>query len=131
VADTRFIGVDLAWREGSANLVANETGVAVIDGDGQILDAGWTRGVQQTTGWADRAAGDGDAVMFADAPLAGELRVGWITPRAGCRSIAAGPEGCSSRWWARAQGPLICLVRVALGAESGQGPLGDGGARSL
>src|SRR6185312_7641748 len=44
-------------------------GVAVIDGDGQILDAGWTRGVQQTTGWADRAAGDGNAVMFADAPL--------------------------------------------------------------
>jgi len=69
VTATRFIGVDLAWREGSADLVANETGVAVIDGDGQILDAGWTRGVQQTAGWADRAAGDGNAVMFADAPL--------------------------------------------------------------
>lgn len=40
VAGTRFIGVDLAWREGSADLVANETGVAVIDGDGKILDAG-------------------------------------------------------------------------------------------
>jgi predicted RNase H-like nuclease len=69
VTGTRFIGVDLAWREGTAGLAANETGVAVIDRDGQILDAGWTRGVQQTTGWADRAAGDGDAVMFADAPL--------------------------------------------------------------
>jgi predicted RNase H-like nuclease len=50
-------------------LVANETGVAVVDGDGQILDAGWTRGVGQAIGWADSAAGDGDAVLFADAPL--------------------------------------------------------------
>ncbi len=28
-----------------------------------------TRGVKQTISWADTAAGDGDAVMFADAPL--------------------------------------------------------------
>ena len=69
VADARFIGVDLAWREGNADLVANETGVAVIDRDGKILDAGWTRGVEQTIGWADTAVGDGDAVLFADAPL--------------------------------------------------------------
>ena len=38
-------------------------------GDGQILDAGRTRGAGKTTGWADRAAEDGHAVMFADAPL--------------------------------------------------------------
>jgi predicted RNase H-like nuclease len=69
VTHTRFIGVDLAWREGSADLAANETGVAVIDGNGRILDADWTRGVEQTIGWADKAARDGDAVMFADAPL--------------------------------------------------------------
>jgi len=69
VTDTRFIGVDLAWREGTGDLLANETGVAVIDRNGQILDAGWTRGVKQTISWADTAAGDGDAVMFADAPL--------------------------------------------------------------
>jgi hypothetical protein len=76
VADTRFIGVDLAWREGSADLVANETGVAVIDGDGQILDAGWTRGVEQTIGWADRAAGDGGAVMFRRRAARGRQREG-------------------------------------------------------
>jgi predicted RNase H-like nuclease len=68
VTATHFIGVDLARREGSADLAANETGVAVIDQDGRILDAGWTRGVEQTIGWADSAE-DGDAVMFADAPL--------------------------------------------------------------
>jgi predicted RNase H-like nuclease len=40
VTATRFIGVDLAWREGSADVAANETGVAVIDENGQNLDAG-------------------------------------------------------------------------------------------
>jgi predicted RNase H-like nuclease len=69
VADTRFLGIDLAWREGNSGLLANESGVAVIDGGGRILDAGWTRGVEQTTGWADIAAGDGEVLMFADAPL--------------------------------------------------------------
>jgi len=69
VTGTRFIGVDLAWRPGTADHLANKTGVAVIDGDGQILDAGWTRGVQHTLGRADRTAGAGNAVMFVDAPL--------------------------------------------------------------
>ena len=50
-------------------LVASQTGVAVIDGDGQILDAGWARGAGQAIGWADSAVGDGDTVLFADAPL--------------------------------------------------------------
>ena len=31
-------------------LVANQTGVAVIAGDGQILDAGWARGAGQAIG---------------------------------------------------------------------------------
>ena len=69
MADVRFLGVDLAWREGNGDLLANETGVAVIDGTGQVIDSGWTRGVEQTLDWADNAAGDGDAVMFVDAPL--------------------------------------------------------------
>jgi predicted RNase H-like nuclease len=69
VTGTWFIGADLAWRDGTAGLAANETGAAVTGGDGQILDAGRTRGAGQTTGWADRAAEDGHTVMFADAPL--------------------------------------------------------------
>jgi predicted RNase H-like nuclease len=70
VAGSRFLGIDLAWREGNGSLLANETGVAVIDADGRIVDAGWTRGVQHTIDWANSAAGDGDAFMFVDAPLA-------------------------------------------------------------
>ena len=76
VTGTRFIGVDLAWREGSADLVANETGVAVIDADGRVLDAGWKRGVEQTIAWVDSAAADGDAVMFVDAPLVVRNEIG-------------------------------------------------------
>jgi predicted RNase H-like nuclease len=69
VAHTRFIGVDLAWQEGSGDLLANETGVAVIDEDGRIPDAGWTRGVEQTIDWAENVSGNGDSLMFVDAPL--------------------------------------------------------------
>jgi predicted RNase H-like nuclease len=65
----RFLGVDLAWREARADRPANETGVAVIDADGRVLDAGWTRGVEETLAWANAAAGDGDALMFVDASL--------------------------------------------------------------
>lgn len=66
---TRFLGVDLAWREGRDGLPANETGVAVVDPAGQILDAGWTRGVPDTLAWANAAADGHDAVMFVDASL--------------------------------------------------------------
>jgi len=69
MAVTRFLGVDLAWREGRDDLPANETGVAVLDPAGRILDAGWTRGVPDTLDWADAAAGHRDAVMFVDASL--------------------------------------------------------------
>lgn len=66
---TRFLGVDLAWREDRAELLANETGVAVIDSRGTVRGAGWTRGVEKTLAWAQAAAGAGDALMFVDAPL--------------------------------------------------------------
>jgi predicted RNase H-like nuclease len=66
---TCYLGVDLAWREDRPGLPANETGVAVIDPDGRVLDAGWTRGVEQTLAWAEAAAGGGSALMFVDAPL--------------------------------------------------------------
>jgi predicted RNase H-like nuclease len=63
------VGVDLAWRDSSDGLRANETGVAAIDSAGAILEAGWTRGVDDTLAWATASAGDGHALMFLDAPL--------------------------------------------------------------
>ena len=65
----RYLGVDLAWREDRPGLPANETGVAVIDSRGQVLDVGWPRGVEAALAWAGAAAGAGDALMFVDAPL--------------------------------------------------------------
>lgn len=69
MAVTRYLGVDLAWRESRADLPVNETGVAVIDSGGRVLDAGWTRGGEETIAWANAAADSGDAFMFVDAPL--------------------------------------------------------------
>lgn len=40
MAATRYLGVDLAWREDRPGLPANETGVAVIGANGEVLDAG-------------------------------------------------------------------------------------------
>ena len=68
--------MDLAWRESRAGLPANETGVAVIDSGGQVLDAGWVRGVDESIAWAQQAAGDGDALIFVDAPLVVRNTVG-------------------------------------------------------
>ncbi|GAA4679901.1 DUF429 domain-containing protein [Frondihabitans cladoniiphilus] len=47
----KFVGVDLAWGEGSAMKPANETGLCVIDADGRVLDAGWARGIPAVADW--------------------------------------------------------------------------------
>ena len=65
---TRFIGVDLAWGEGTAGRAPNETGFAVLDESGQILDAGWTRGVDETVEWLASYAIPGSLIAI-DAPL--------------------------------------------------------------
>lgn len=107
MATARYLGMDLAWREASASLPANETGVAAIDSRGQILDAGWRCGVDDAVAWADAVAGVGAAVMFVDAPLVVrnetgqrlcETQVGrlnWATTPNG-RAISAGHDGF--RW---------------------------------
>ena len=63
-----FIGVDLAWNEGSDKKAANESGVVVLDATGRVVDAGWTRGVEETVAWVGRNTRD-DALLFVDAPL--------------------------------------------------------------
>lgn len=69
MAVSRYLGVDLAWREDRTDLPANETGVATIDSRGQVLDAGWTHGVEETIAWANATADGCNAIMFVDAPL--------------------------------------------------------------
>jgi predicted RNase H-like nuclease len=64
----RFVGLDLAWRESQLGLAANETGVAVLDPDGRVVDAGWTRGLDETVERVAAAAGE-SALLFVNAPL--------------------------------------------------------------
>ncbi len=66
---SRFLGVDLAWREERAGRPANESGVAVIDAAGRVLDVGWARGVEEIVGWIKTAAGGEPALVFIDGPL--------------------------------------------------------------
>jgi predicted RNase H-like nuclease len=65
---TRFLGVDLAWAEGSPAKQANESGLACIDEGGRVLDAGWARGTDAVARWIESMWEPG-AVLAIDAPL--------------------------------------------------------------
>lgn len=67
-AMTKFIGIDLAWGEGTASKQAKETGLAVIDERGTVLDAGWARGIDAVCEWIIARAEPGDVIAI-DAPL--------------------------------------------------------------
>lgn len=64
----RFLGIDLAWGEGAEDRPANYSGVVALDASGEILEAGWTIGLEDTQAWIERHAPD-DALLFVDAPL--------------------------------------------------------------
>ena len=65
---TNFIGVDLAWGEGTPTRQAKETGLAIIDELGTVLDAGWARGINAVAEWILAHAEAGDVIAI-DAPL--------------------------------------------------------------
>jgi predicted RNase H-like nuclease len=65
-----FIGVDLAWGEGSDERPANRSGVVALEPQGKVRDAGWTRGIDETVDWMDDVSAlSRDALAFVDAPL--------------------------------------------------------------
>ena len=63
-----FIGIDLAWSQGSANKKANESGVVLLNSNGDIKDAGWTVGIRETIDWVESHTHE-DMLLFVDAPL--------------------------------------------------------------
>lgn len=68
--DALFVGVDLAWGEGTTSKSANESGFVVLNVDGEVVEAGWPVGVSQTLDRVSSAtAGRANAVLFVDAPL--------------------------------------------------------------
>ncbi|MCP9487566.1 MAG: DUF429 domain-containing protein [Gaiellaceae bacterium MAG52_C11] len=42
--------------------------MAVLDGGGRVVDAGWTNGIDETLAWIEETSGP-DALLFVDAPL--------------------------------------------------------------
>ena len=65
-----FVGVDLAWGEGTVARLANETGLVCLDESGRVLDARWARGGNDALGCIEDMAGAAEAVLVAvDAPL--------------------------------------------------------------
>lgn len=70
-----FLGLDLAWGEGTTRKAAAETGAVALDETGRILAAGWTIGIAETVEWVEREAGP-DSILFIDAPLIVENETG-------------------------------------------------------
>jgi predicted RNase H-like nuclease len=64
----RFLGIDLAWAEGTAARPARETGLACIDASGRVLDLDTVRGIDAVVAWVDAWGGPG-AVAAVDGPL--------------------------------------------------------------
>jgi predicted RNase H-like nuclease len=64
-----YLGIDLAWAEGTATRRSNESGVVALNG-GDVLHAGWTRGPDETVEWIDHVVAERtDVLLFVDAPL--------------------------------------------------------------
>jgi predicted RNase H-like nuclease len=64
----RVLGIDLAWGQGRPGVPPNESGLVAVDADGRIVDAGWSRGVDETAAWMGRWA-TGHTIAMIDAPL--------------------------------------------------------------
>lgn len=71
----RYLGIDLAWGEGTEKKPANRSGVVALDANGVIADAGWTVGLHDTLDWIDRCSGQ-STLLFVDAPLLVENATG-------------------------------------------------------
>lgn len=105
----RYLGVDLAWGEGSEAKPANRSGVVALEPSGTISDAGWTIGLEATVDWIQQHASD-DQLLFVDAPLV-------ITN-------ASGPR-LADRQTGQRYGPLVVIGQLGqpqLSPPSGRAP---------
>lgn len=64
----RYLGIDLAWGEGSQTKPPNRSGVVALAPDGRIVSAGWTIGLDGAREWIETNAEE-DTLVFVDAPL--------------------------------------------------------------
>jgi predicted RNase H-like nuclease len=101
----RYLGVDLAWGEGSEAKAANRSGVVALEPDGMIRNAGWMIGLEPTIDWIQQHA-DEDALLFVDAPLVITNLTG---PRLADRQTGQGYGG----WWVSANSVNLKSPRQA------------------
>ena len=90
----RFLGVDLAWGEHARGRSANASGVVALDPSGDVVDAGWTVGLDQTIDWIESNGAD-DRTLFVDAPLV-------VTNLTGQRLADKQVGQRYGRWWVSA-----------------------------
>lgn len=111
---TRFLGIDLAWGSGTAARHPKETGVAVIEEDGQVLDAGWALGVEEVRHRARRWSTPG-AVIAVDAPLV-------MASHPATRELIGTPSPMNDRAYKHREdlpGAVLCAWTAALWAVGG------------
>ncbi|CAQ01267.1 DUF429 domain-containing protein [Clavibacter sepedonicus] len=131
----RFLGIDLAWAEGTATRPARETGLACIDASGRVLDLTTARGIDEVVAWVARWEDPG-AVAAVDGPLVvanatgSRLAEKEVASRYGRLGISAYPSNTGRP----AQGAVVLRRRLeAAGWEydDGSGAARDAGARTM
>jgi predicted RNase H-like nuclease len=90
----RYLGIDLAWGEGSLTKPANRSGVVALESDGHIVAAGWTIGLDETVQWIEEHALD-DTLLLIDAPLI-------VDNDSGQRVVERQVGQRYGRWWVSA-----------------------------
>lgn len=114
---TRYLGIDLAWGEGTASRPAKETGLVCIDDSGTVLAAGWARGIDAVVDWIALNVELG-AVIAVDAPLVVFNETGTrecereVAQRYGSWQVFANPSNLTRAWF----GGITLRIRLeALG----------------
>lgn len=99
----RYLGVDLAWGEGTATKAAKETGLVCLDDSGTVLQAGWARGIDAVAEWVLETAIPGDVIAI-DAPLVVANPTGMrecereVAQRYGRWKVYANPSNLGRPW---------------------------------
>ena len=101
----RFLGIDLAWAEGSDAKPARDSGVVALDSSGEVVDAGWTKGLVQTQAWIAELA-QADTLLFIDAPLV-------VDNSSGQRLCETQVGRCYGRWKVSANTTNLQSPRLA------------------
>lgn len=109
-----YLGIDLAWGEGSPTKVANETGLAAIDSDGVIVAAGWARGIDAVVEWVTSTLAERAMINHSDGCIIG-VDAPVVIPNATGMRLAERQVGMGYGRWKVAANPS----NMAMGWKGG------------